>query len=154
MRVSDVLSSKGSNAVYTVRPDATVQELLDLLAEHNVGALVVSEDNETLIGIVSERDIVRKLRVFENARNVKVTDIMTTDVRTCSLTDSVGDLMAVMTDRRIRHIPVVQDAKIIGVLSIGDAVKYRMQQLEFERDQLNNYVAGGQPPQRFSERVS
>ena len=154
MRVSDVLSSKGSNAVYTVRPDATVQELLDLLAEHNVGALVVSEDDETLIGIVSERDIVRKLRVFENARNVKVTDIMTTDVRTCSLTDSVGDLMAVMTDRRIRHIPVVQDAKIIGVLSIGDAVKYRMQQLEFERDQLNNYVAGGQPPQRFSERVS
>ena len=143
MRVSDVLSSKGSNAVYTVRPDATVQELLDLLAEHNVGALVVSEDNETLIGIVSERDIVRKLRVFENARNVKVTDIMTTDVRTCGMTDSVGDLMAVMTDRRIRHIPVVEDAKIIGVLSIGDAVKYRMQQLEFERDQLNNYVAGG-----------
>jgi len=143
MRVSDVLSSKGSNAVYTVRPDATVQELLDLLAEHNVGALVVSEDDETLIGIVSERDIVRKLRVFENARDVKVSNIMTTDVRTCSMTDSVGDLMAVITDRRIRHIPVVEDSKIIGVLSIGDAVKYRMQQLEFERDQLNKYVAGG-----------
>ncbi|MBK5217189.1 MAG: CBS domain-containing protein [Propionibacteriales bacterium] len=143
MRVSDVLSSKGSNAVYTVRPDATVQELLDLLAEHNVGALVVSEDDETLIGIVSERDIVRKLRVFENARDVKVSNIMTTDVRTCSMTDSVGDLMAVITDRRIRHIPVVEDSKIVGVLSIGDAVKYRMQQLEFERDQLNKYVAGG-----------
>lgn len=143
MRVSDVLSSKGSNAVYTIRPDASVQELLDVLAEHNVGALVVSEDGETLIGIVSERDVVRKLRVFENARTVEVSNIMTTDVRTCGTADSFGDLMAIMTDHRIRHIPVVENSRIVGVLSIGDAVKYRMQQLEFERDQLNKYVAGG-----------
>ncbi len=143
MRVKDVLSSKGSDAIFTIRPDATVQELLDQLADNNVGALVVSEDGETLIGIVSERDIVRKLRVYENARDVKVASIMTVDVRTCSFEDSFSDLLTIMTEDRIRHIPVIEATKLVGVLSIGDAVKYRMQQLEFERDQLNNYVAGG-----------
>lgn len=143
MRVKDVLSSKGSDAIFSIRPDATVQELLDQLADNNVGALLVSEDGETLIGIVSERDIVRKLRIYENARDAKVASIMTVDVRTCTLEDSFGDLLTIMTEDRIRHIPVVEDTKLVGVLSIGDAVKYRMQQLEFERDQLNNYVAGG-----------
>lgn len=143
MRVSDVVSSKGSSAVYTIRPDATVQELLDQLADQNVGALVVSEDGETLLGIVSERDIVRKLRTFTNARDKLVGSIMTSDVRTCAPEDSFEDLMSTMTELRIRHIPVVEDDKVTGVLSIGDAVKYRMDQLEFERDQLNNYVSGG-----------
>lgn len=143
VRVNDVLSSKGSHAIFTIRPDATVQELLDLLAEKNVGALVVSEDGETLIGIVSERDIVRKLRVYENARDVKVASIMSSDVRTCSLGDSFTDLLNSMTEHRVRHVPVMDGTKLVGVVSIGDAVKFRMQQLEFERDQLNNYVSGG-----------
>ena len=143
MRVSDVLSSKGSGAVYTVRPDASVNELLDKLAELNVGALVVSNDGEQLIGIVSERDVVRKIRDFGNADNTTVESIMTTDVRVCGPGDSFGSLMGVMTDHRIRHVPVLEDGVLVGVLSIGDAVKYRMDQLEFERDQLNNYVAGG-----------
>lgn len=143
MRVNDVLSSKGSTAIFSISPDATVQELLDLLAEKNVGALVVSEDGESLLGIVSERDIVRKLRVYENARDVKVAAIMSVDVRTCGLDDSFTGLLNAMTEHRIRHMPVMDNSKLVGVVSIGDAVKYRMQQLEFERDQLNNYVAGG-----------
>lgn len=143
MRVSDVMKSKGSSTIFSVKPDATVRELLDQLAEHNVGALVVSEDGETLIGIVSERDVVRKLRNLDDARDETVANIMTADVRTCGTNDSFGELMSVMTEHRIRHVPVVEGGKVVGVLSIGDAVKYRMEQLEFERDQLSNYVAGG-----------
>jgi CBS domain-containing protein len=143
MRVHDVLASKGSDAVHTIAPDATVRELLEVLAEHNIGALVVSADGATMLGIVSERDIVRKLRDAEDARDTTVADIMTTDVRVCSPEDSFGDLMALMTTHRVRHVPVLDDGRLVGVLSIGDAVKHRMEQLEFERDQLNNYVAGG-----------
>ena len=143
MRVSDVLASKGSDAVYTITPDSTVQQLLDVLAELNVGALIVSDDGKAMLGIVSERDIVRKLRTVENPRNMPVSEIMTTDVQLCGPDDSFSDLMSVMTEHRVRHIPVIADDVIVGVVSIGDAVKYRMEQLEFERDQLNNYVAGG-----------
>jgi CBS domain-containing protein len=143
MRVSDVLASKGSDAVYTITPDSTVRELLDVLAELNVGALIVSDDGTSLLGIVSERDIVRKLRTADDASTMLVSDIMTTDVQLCGPDDSFGGLMAIMTEHRVRHVPVIDDGAIVGVVSIGDAVKYRMEQLEFERDQLNNYVAGG-----------
>lgn len=145
MRVSDVITSKAHGKIYSVAPRATVQELLDKLAEHNVGALVVSDDGETLLGIVSERDIVRKLRDADGARSKPVSDIMTpaADVRSCAPSDSFGALMAVMTDFRVRHVPVIEDGKIVAILSIGDAVKFRMDQLEFERDQLSQYVTGG-----------
>lgn len=143
MRVQDVLTSKGSSAIYTIGPEATVSELMDVLAEHNIGALIVSEDGTTMLGIVSERDVVRKLRHVDNARSIAVSEIMTTDVSACSPDDSLNSLLTTMTEQRVRHVPVVQDGQLIGVLSIGDAVKHRMQQLEFERDQLNNYVSGG-----------
>lgn len=143
MRVHDVLISKGSTEVHTIAPSATVGHLLDVLADHNIGALIVSDDGSTMLGIVSERDIVRKLRDAENARDLAVADIMTTDVRTCSPDDSLGALMTVMTDHRVRHVPVLDNGRLVGVLSIGDAVKHRMEQLEFERDQLNSYVNGG-----------
>jgi len=143
MRVHDVLTSKGSTTVHTIAPEATVRELLEVLAERNIGALVVSSDGSTMLGIVSERDIVRKLRDVENARDMAVADIMTTDVRTCSPDDSFGALMATMTEHRVRHVPVIDAERLVGVLSIGDAVKHRMEQLEFERDQLSSYVAGG-----------
>jgi CBS domain-containing protein len=145
MRVSDgdVLSSKGSAEIFTIRPDATVSELLDALAEHNVGALVVSSDGASMLGIVSERDIVRKLRDVDEPRSATVESIMTSDVRVCAPDDSFGSLMSVMTELRVRHVPVLDGDQLVGVLSIGDAVKYRMDQLEFERDQLNNYVSGG-----------
>ena len=143
MRVHDVLTSKGSTTVHTIAPDATIRELLEVLAERNIGALIVSADGSTMLGIVSERDIVRKLRDVEHARDMAVSEIMTTDVRTCSPDDSFGSLMAIMTEHRVRHVPVLDDDRIVGVLSIGDAVKHRMEQLEFERDQLTSYVAGG-----------
>jgi CBS domain-containing protein len=143
MRVSDVLSSKGSAKIFTIKPEATVSELLDALAEHNVGALVVSNDGATMLGIVSERDVVRKLRDVDEPRSVTVEEIMTADVRVCAPEDSFGSLMTVMTELRVRHVPVLDGDELVGVLSIGDAVKYRMDQLEFERDQLNNYVSGG-----------
>jgi len=142
MRVRDVLTAKGSSAVFTISPDATVDELLDALAEHNVGALVVSADGRSMSGIVSERDIVRKLRGVDRPRGATVAQIMTTDVRVCSPDDSFGSLMSAMTELRVRHIPVLEDDEVVGVLSIGDAVKFRMEQLEFERDQLSNYVQG------------
>ena len=144
MRVSDVLSSKGSATIYTIRPEATVAELLDALAEHNVGALVVSHDGTTMLGIVSERDIVRKMRDFDNPKSVTVEQIMTSDVQVCAPDDSFGSLMAIMTEHRVRHVPVLDGDQLVGVLSIGDAVKQRMDQLEFERDQLNNYVSRGE----------
>ena len=143
MRVHDVLTSKGSTTVHTIAPDATVRELLEVLADRNIGALIVSVDGQTMLGIVSERDIVRKLRDVEHARDMAVSEIMTTDVRTCSPDDSFGALMAIMTEHRVRHVPVLDEDRIVGVLSIGDAVKHRMEQLEFERDQLSNYVADG-----------
>ena len=143
MRVSDVLASKGSNAIFTILPEASIRELLDVLAEHNIGAMVVSDDGESMIGIVSERDVVRKLRDVDNARDVTVASIMTTDVQVASPDDSFGSLMQVMTEHRVRHVPVLDDGRLVGVLSIGDAVKYRTDQLEFERDQLNKYVSGG-----------
>ncbi len=143
MRVSDVLSSKGSSTIYTIRPEATMSELLEALAEHNVGALVVSDDGTTMLGIVSERDVVRKIRDFDNLKSVTVEQIMTSDVQVCAPDDSFGSLMAIMTEHRVRHVPVLDGDQLVGVLSFGDAVKQRMDQLEFERDQLNNYVSRG-----------
>ena len=140
MRVRDVLTAKGSSVVFTISPQATVEELLDQLAENNIGALVVSPDGRSMTGIVSERDIVRKLRGVESPRLATVGQIMTTDVQVCSPDDSFGSLMTSMTEHRVRHIPVLENGEIVGVLSIGDAVKFRMDQLEFERDQLENYV--------------
>lgn len=143
MRVSDVLSSKGSATIYTIRPEATMSDLLDALAEHNVGALVVSHDGTTMMGIVSERDVVRKFRDFDDLKSVTVEQIMTSDVQVCAPDDSFGSLMSIMTEHRVRHVPVLDGDTLVGVLSIGDAVKQRMDQLEFERDQLNDYVSRG-----------
>ena len=143
MRVSDVLSSKGLSTIFTIRPEATMSELLDALAEHNVGALVVSHDGTSMLGIVSERDVVRKLRDLDELSSITVEQIMTSDVRVCAPDDSFETLMTIMTEHRVRHVPVLDGDELVGVLSIGDAVKQRMDQLEFERDQLNNYVSRG-----------
>jgi CBS domain-containing protein len=140
MRISDVLTSKPSHDVVTIGPDATVRELLGLLARHNVGALVVSEDGEAVDGIVSERDVVRRLHEDESVLEGPVSRIMTTDVRTCGPDTLVDDLRVVMTQRRIRHVPVVTDGRLTGIISIGDVVKSSIDQLQFERDQLDSYV--------------
>lgn len=140
MKISDVVKNKPSHTVVTIAPDASVRELLKLLSEHNIGALVVSTDGEHVDGIVSERDVVRTLHADGTVINAQVGQIMTSEVRTCAVEDALEDLMQVMTESRIRHVPVVTDGKLAGIISIGDVVKHRMDQLEFERDQLDQYV--------------
>ena len=141
MRIADVLKSKGSE-VATVSSSTTVAELLALLAEYNIGAVPVV-DGETVVGIVSERDIVRRLHssgtgLLETATS----EIMSTHVTTCSPGDAVADLAKIMTERRFRHMPVVVDEKLVGIVSIGDLVKARIDLLESEAEQLQSYIAG------------
>jgi CBS domain-containing protein len=140
MRISDVLKAKGAAQVVTISPDATVRELVGLLSEHNIGALVVSSDGAAVDGIVSERDVVRRLRDDEALLDQPVSTIMTAEVHTCVGPDPLTELMQLMTDQRIRHVPVVADGALTGIISIGDVVKNRITELEFERDQLDHYV--------------
>ncbi|MBK1788344.1 CBS domain-containing protein [Prauserella cavernicola] len=143
MRIADLLRSKGST-VATVAPETTVRELLARLAQHNVGALVVVDAQEVVSGIVSERDVVRRLHDHgPDLLERSVADIMTTLVATCTPQDSVDELSAVMTERRIRHIPVLVDGKLGGIISIGDVVKTRMDELEQNQEQLEAYISGG-----------
>jgi CBS domain-containing protein len=140
MRIADVIRRKGSDVV-TVRPDATVADLLSLLAEHRIGAVVVSEDGSLIGGIVSERDIVRHLRTAGAALlAAPVSQIMTGEVHTCTPDDSLDALEHDMTQRRIRHVPVVVDERLHAIVSIGDVVKYRIESLQAERDQLRDYI--------------
>ncbi len=139
MRISDVLRHKGSD-VATVAPTALVSDLVAALAEHNVGALVVV-DNDAVVGIVSERDVVRQLDQHGgDLLNSPIAEIMTADVVTCAATDTVDALAATMTERRIRHMPVVAEGRLVGIVSIGDVVKHKISALQFERDQLDHYV--------------
>ncbi len=140
MRIREVLGAKPSQEVVTISPDAGVRDLIAALAEHNVGALIVSTDGSTVQGIVSERDVVRHLHHDGTVINNTVGAIMTTEVETCEPDVPLDDLMKIMTDRRIRHVPVVQDGGLIGIVSIGDIVKHRIDQLQFERDQLDSYL--------------
>ncbi len=140
MRIADILRAKDQRAVVTVSPEAGVRELLALLADNNVGALIVSADGSTLDGIVSERDVVRHLHADGTVVNNTVGAIMTTTVETCAPADDLDDLMQTMTERRIRHVPVVDGGALVGIVSIGDVVKHKIGQLTFERDQLDSYV--------------
>ncbi|MGI5126452.1 CBS domain-containing protein [Pseudonocardia sp. CA-107938] len=141
MRIADVLKGKGSD-VATVSPSTTVAELLALLAEHNIGAVPVV-DGDTVVGIVSERDIVRRLHTDSTGLLETVTsEIMSTHVTTCAPEDRVADLAKVMTERRFRHLPVVVDGRLVGIVSIGDLVKARIDLLESETEQLQSYIAG------------
>ncbi|MGW6279504.1 CBS domain-containing protein [Kribbella sp. NPDC055071] len=139
MKINDVLRGKG-NQVVTISPEATVTELLALLAEHNIGAVVVSQDGSAVDGIVSERDVVRLWNRTPDAADVRVRAIMTAEVRTATPDDLIDNLMRLMTEHRIRHVPVVVDGALAGLVSIGDVVKSRIGELEFEREQLSNYI--------------
>ena len=140
MKIGDVLGAKPSKDVVTISPDAGVRDLVAMLAAHNVGALIVSGDGATVDGIVSERDVVRHLHHDGTVVNNTVGAIMTSEVETCGSDTLLDDLMKMMTDRRIRHVPVVDDGRLVGIVSIGDVVKHRIDQLQFERDQLDSYV--------------
>jgi CBS domain-containing protein len=140
MRISDVIGSKASKDVITIAPDATVRDLIRLLAEHNVGALIVSGDGAAVDGIVSERDVVRHLLDSDDILDGQVSAIMTVEVATAAPDTSLDEMRTLMTERRIRHVPVVTDGSLTGIISIGDVVKAAMGQLEFERDQLDSYL--------------
>lgn len=143
MRIKDVLQAK-SDTVVTCAPDMTVRDLISLLAEHNIGAVIVSTDDRPVAGIVSERDVVRGLVGGVAVLDASVSEIMTTEVRAVAPQDSVHDLMRLMTLHRIRHAPVLERGALRGIVSIGDVVKSRIGELEFERDQLSSYVSNTQ----------
>jgi CBS domain-containing protein len=140
MRVKDVLRRKGEG-VFTISGKDTVSALLDALAEHKVGALVVATADGAVEGIVSERDVVRHLQ----ARGASIlgqplSTIMTAPVHTADLDTTLDELMVLMTEQRIRHVPVVVDDRLSGLVSIGDVVKHRIDELQTERDQLTAYI--------------
>jgi CBS domain-containing protein len=143
VKISDILRHKGSAAVVTIAPNDPVREMLAKLAEHNLGALVVTDDGQVL-GIASERDVVRRLNERGAAVLMSsVAEIMTTNVVTCSVHDSVDSVASTMTERRIRHMPVIgDDGRMCGIVSIGDVVLSRIRQLERDRGQLEHYITG------------
>jgi CBS domain-containing protein len=141
--ISAVLQAKGV-FVATIRPEASVSALLADLAHHGVGALVVSADGQHIDGIVSERDVVRHLhKLGPELLGKRVESIMTREVRTCSPSDQVDSLMVVMTQHRVRHLPVVVDGVLAGIVSIGDVVKSRIGELETDRQSLIDYITTG-----------
>ena len=130
MLIGTILHSKGS-AVTTVAPAATVRELLGKLADHNIGAVVVSTDGDTIQGIVSERDVVRRLHDRgAEILDAPVSSIMTTEVRTAGPGDNVDELRRTMTTHRFRHMPVVENGRLVGIVSIGDVVKSAIEELD------------------------
>jgi CBS domain-containing protein len=141
MNVETILRNKG-NWVATIRPDATIADAVNMLHRERIGAIVVSEDGYSVDGILSERDVVNALADSGGALLArKVDDIMTRNVVTCEPSDTVGGLMAEMTNRRIRHFPVVADGRLCGIVSIGDLVKSRLDEVEFEAQSLRSFIA-------------
>lgn len=141
MLVSDILKAKG-NAVISATPRMTVAEAAQLLTQRRIGALVVLE-GERLAGILSERDIVRALATRgTGCLDAPVSSLMTARVRTCTKADSIAEVMEVMTEQRVRHVPVVERGRLAGMISIGDVVKWRLEEQAEEVRQLSAYVAG------------
>lgn len=142
MNVETILRTKG-NRVATIRPEATVADAVDMLNRERIGALVVSADGDSVDGILSERDIVMSLGDHgADLLSRPITEIMTRSVITCEPSDSVGELMAEMTSRRIRHFPVLCEGRLCGIVSIGDLVKSRLDEIEYEARSLRSFIAG------------
>jgi CBS domain-containing protein len=142
MRIADVLRTKGG-AVATITPETSVAGLLNELSMHNIGAMVVVS-TDGVVGIVSERDVVRKLHEHGvDLLRLPVSEIMTTMVATCTTTDTVDHLSVLMTNKRVRHVPVMEGNRLVGIVSIGDIVKQRMEELESEQRALQDYITRG-----------
>ena len=142
MKISSIISGK---RVETISASASVHDLVNSLNSHHVGALVVSSDGKKIDGIVSERDVVRAMPgKLDQLIGMHVRDIMTVDVHTCTADSTVSELMQMMTELRIRHVPVVDaDGALISIVSIGDVVKNHVSELDSERQALKDYVASG-----------
>jgi CBS domain-containing protein len=142
MNVETILRNKGS-WVATIRPDTTIAEAIETLKRERIGALVVSEDGNSVDGVLSERDIVIALDDYgSELLSCPVDEIMTRNVVTCDPADTVQELMAERTSRRFRHFPVVKDGRLCGIVSIGDLVKNRLDEIEFEANSLRSFIAG------------
>ena len=142
MLISEVLRRKGAE-VATIEPASSISDVLGALAEHGVGALVVSENGTTVDGIISERDVVRAFAAGgTSTMTMTAADLMTADVVTCGRAATTEELMSEMTARRFRHVPVIEDGALVGIVSIGDVVFARVSELEFERQQLTDYISG------------
>ena len=143
MIVQQILQSKGNDAVITVTPKTKVSEAASLLAEHRIGGLVVSGDGSAADGILSERDIVQALSAKGAAcLSDQISELMTPDPVCCSRQDGADLVLARMTEGRFRHMPVVEDGKLVGIVTIGDVVKARLQELSMEKEALEHMVMG------------
>ncbi len=143
MHVSTIIGEKG-NAVYTVEPGQMISDTIELLCNRRIGAAVVLEDRQNVCGVISERDVIRALKKDgATILSRPVRDYMTTEVVTCEFSDSVDHLLGLFTRRRIRHLPVLDEGRLAGIISIGDVVKFRMAEVESEADALKSYIANG-----------
>lgn len=142
MKVRTMIAQKGER-VLTIQANATIASAIEILHAEKIGALVVSDDGVGVDGILSERDVVRGLQKHgAGLLDKPVSSFMTAPVKTCGLADDIQDIMAQMTRSRIRHLPVVEDGKLRGMISIGDVVKNRLEELEAEANALRDYVTG------------
>jgi len=139
MQVKDVLGRKG-HTVITLSGSATVGELVDVLAQHNIGAVVIAAGGGGVAGIVSERDVVRALPGRADLLSAPVSEIMTSEVTTCGPDDEVSTLAVSMTAGRFRHMPVLDGGELVGIVTIGDIVKQRIDELETAQEQLVGYI--------------
>lgn len=143
MLVQQILKSKGNDAVVTVPPGSTVQQVAELLSSRRIGAVIVSADGKLARGIVSERDIVRELgRRGAACLEEKVESLMTAKIVSCTRTEGTDVVLGRMTDGRFRHMPVIEDGQMIGLISIGDLVKARLMELAAEKDALEGMIKG------------
>lgn len=143
MLVYQILKEKSDDAVVTVAPGTSVADVTELLSARRIGAVIVSADGETAIGIVSERDVVRELgRHGAKSMEETIDHMMTTNLITCARDDTADHVLAKMTEGRFRHMPVVEDGKMVGLISIGDVVKARLSELSMEKDALEGMIMG------------
>ncbi|PQA88920.1 CBS domain-containing protein [Hyphococcus luteus] len=142
MKVEQILRLKGTD-IFAVRPDDSIAEAVGVLNDKNIGAVVVRDGDGGVVGILSERDVVRRLgKHGANAMTMRVSECMTEDLHTCEAETSVDELMTMMTERRVRHLPVTNGGHVVGVVSIGDVVKRKIEEAEQEAAALKEYIAG------------
>ena len=143
MLVRQILKAKGSGEIATIAPGATVKEAAELLSVKRIGAVIVSEDGAVPLGILSERDIVRELGARgPSCMGETVREMMTADLVGCTLDEGSDQVMARMTEGRFRHMPVMEDGKMVGLISIGDVVKARLSELSMEKEALQGMIMG------------
>ncbi len=142
MSVAQILQVKGSDVI-TARPEVAILEIAKILAEKKIGAVLVTAQDDALAGIISERDVVRALAEHgTKLGKVKVSDFMTRELITCSPEATLDQIMSLMTQGRVRHLPVLQNGKLCGLISIGDVVKRRIAEVEFEAEEMKRYISG------------